>query len=172
MAPGIPILTQIETSMTALIKAMSICTGYNYEWDTVNEIDLAVGSFPRAVIDSPIELQLGVENNVDILNGANSQAYTNEVIFTIDVLGILAALPASENSYFAIRKELRKALDDLKMLFGRNPTVNNTCDTIMYRDSKIAYIQRNDVLRPAGLKTSWLCIYSQDRLNPSQYCSS
>jgi hypothetical protein len=151
---------------------MTVLGGYNYNWNTVNQIDLAIGSFPRAVIDSPLEKNIGSETNVDTLNGAHSDAYTNEATFIIEVKGSLDSLPSVTNSYFAIRDTLRRSLDDLRQLFGIHMTVNDTCDTIMYQKSNILYTQMNDVLRPASLRTAWLCVYSQDRMNPSQYASS
>jgi hypothetical protein len=168
---GTPILSNIETAMIALIKSMTTTGGYNFNWDTVNEIDLAIGSFPRALIDSPVESStLGKGTNQDTLNGQHSDAYTNEAIFTIQIRGELST--PSTSAYFTIRDTLRRALDDLKMLFGIHNTVSDTCDTIMYQDAQIVYIQRNDVMRPAELKTSWKCVYSQDRETPSQYASS
>jgi hypothetical protein len=168
---GVPIASNIESNMVALIKGMNQGAGYNYDWDTVNEIDMAIGSFPRAVIDSPIESSIGRESNVDTLNGQHSDAYTNELVFTIQIRGEIS-ITSINTSYFSIRDILRRALDDLKMLFAINNTVNDTCDTIMYRDSELMYIPMNDILKPAELKTSWLCTYSQDRENPSQYASS
>ena len=130
--------------MVSLIKGMTVANGFNFDWATVNEIDKAIGDFPRAVIDSPIESNKGAELNMDQLNGQHSDAYTNEAIFTIQISGQLPTV-ADQNAYFAIRDTLRRSLDDLKQLFGKNNTANDTCDVILYRDAVIQYIQRNDL---------------------------
>jgi hypothetical protein len=144
---------------------MSVVNGYNFDWSVegMNEDDEAFGSFPKAYIQSP------VETNMDQLNDSHAQAYANEVLFIVDCKGILPEF--DYNPGFALRSVLRKALDDLKKLFGTNNSVNNTCDVIFYKSSQVVPVKMNDVMKPGFLRTQWLVVYSQDRLNPLQYAT-
>jgi hypothetical protein len=142
---------------------MTVAGGYNWDWQTVNQPDEAIGDFPRALIASP------AETCKDDPNGPNSQTYTNEVLFVVDVKGSQAW---SANANFTIRSNLRTALDDLKMLFGNNSSINDSCFEIMYRSSQIIAINQNDIQRPGYMRTQWLCRYGQDRLIPMQVASS
>jgi hypothetical protein len=159
-----PITDKIETAMAALITGMKTVNGFNFNWSLTDEEDISIGAFPRAIIN-PTDSLADKETNMDTLAGVGSQDYTNEVLFTILVIGELDT--PSTNPNFAIRSNLRKALDDLKMLFGANYTANDTCENIMYAASQIEIVKRNDVQRPGQLRVIFKAIYSQDRSNPS-----
>jgi hypothetical protein len=159
-----PITDKIEVAMAALISGMRTTGGYNFSWSLCDEEDISIGEFPRAVIN-PTDSLADKETNMDTVAGIGSLDYTNEVLFTILVIGELDT--TSTNPNFAIRSNLRKALDDLKMLFGVNYTVNDTCDNILYMGSQIEIIKRNDVQRPGQLRAIFKAIYSQDRSHPS-----
>jgi hypothetical protein len=159
-----PITDKIEVAMASLISGMRTTSGYNFSWQIVNEEDTSIEGFPRAVIN-PTDSLADKETNMDTVAGIGSLDYTNEVLFTILVIGELDT--TSTNPNFAIRSNLRKALDDLKMLFGVNYTVNDTCDNILYMGSQIEIIKRNDVQRPGQLRAIFKAIYSQDRSHPS-----
>lgn len=165
------ILDNIETNILTLIGTMNTASGYNFNWSTesLDQEDLAIGTFPRAVIN-PSDSIFDRETCKDSLSGLGTQVYTNEVYYTILVKGELPTFDSNPN--FAIRQYLRMALDDLKKLFGTNPQINYTCDNFLYQTSRGEYIKRNDVQRPAQLRTTWLAIYSQDRLNPTQCAGS
>jgi len=60
------ILDYIELNMKTLILSMSVANGYNFDWQTVDEENEAIGSFPRAFIESPME------TNIDTAAGANT----------------------------------------------------------------------------------------------------
>jgi hypothetical protein len=158
------ILDYIELNIKVAILGMTITGGYNWDWVTVNQTDEAVGQgYPRALIASP------AETCKDDPNGPNAQAYTNDVLFVIMVRGSQAWTP---NSDFAIRSNLRTAIEDLKKLFGVNSSVNGSCEEIMYRSHQVMALKQNDIQRPAYLVSQWLVRYTQDRLNPLQYASS
>jgi len=163
------ILDNIEKQIEALITNMSIDDGFNYNWSIINEEDEAIGDFPRAIID-PRDSFSDKESSRDTLAGIGSNDYTNEVMFTILVTGSLVNF--SENPSFAIRSNLRRALDDLKQLFGIHNQLQGTCDNIMYVGSQQEPVRKNDVMSAANLRTVWKVIYSQDRIIPSQYASS
>ena len=148
---------------------MTVVGGYNFDWSIVNEEDEAIGDFPRAIID-PRDVLADKETCVDTLAGIGSRDYTNEVLFTILVSGELPAF--NNNPSFAIRSVLRKALDDLKKLFGTVNQLGGYCDNILYSASQIEPVTTNDVMSAAQLRTIWKVVYSQDRINPTQYASS
>lgn len=167
--PPTPILDRAEKAMASLVAGIVTSDGYNFSWGIVNEQDESIGDFPRAVID-PSDAVADKETNQDSLSGTGSRDYTNEVIFTVLVKGELPDF--STNPLFEIRSTLRKALDDLKRLFGIHLNLDSNCDNIMYAGSQIESLVRNDVQRPAQLRTFWKVIYSQDRQTPTNYSSS
>jgi hypothetical protein len=164
-----PILDRIEKRIEALVGGMKIADGYNFDWGIVNEQDESIGDFPRCVID-PSDMVADKESNMDTLAGIGSRDYTNEVMFTLLIKGELPAFDT--NPLFAARSVLRKAHDDLKRLFGIHLNLDSECDNILYVGSQIESLVRNDVQRPAQLRTFWKVIYSQDRQTPTQYASS
>lgn len=164
-----PILDKIEKKIKALVGGMKIVDGYNFDWGIVNEQDESIGNFPRCVID-PTDSVADKENNVDSLAGIGSRDYTNEVTFTLLAKGELPEFDT--NPLFAARSVLRQAHDDLKRLFGIHLNLDGECDNIMYTGSQIESLVRNDVQRPAQLRTFWKVIYSQDRQTPTLYASS
>jgi len=121
---------------------------------------MAKSEYPMAVI------YFDGENNVDDANGTWAQAYYNEVMFRIEVK---AQLPSQyDNPVVEIRKELYKALDDLKMLFGVNWNMDSTADSIMYRSCQIVEERAGDILVPSKMVTTWMVRYEQDREIPTQ----
>ena len=156
---GTSLLTSIEEKMYDLIAGMN-AEPYNYVWGTVNERDMAKAEYPMAVI------YFDDETNVDDANGTWSEAYYNEVVFRIEVKAQLDS--QYDNPVVQIRKDLYKALDDLKMLFGINWNLATTCDTIMYRSCQIVEERSGDILVPSKMVTRWLVRYEQDRQNPTQ----
>ena len=156
--------------MIALVGGM-VAPDYNFNWGIVNEQDETIGAFPRCVIDPTEEGSLAdKETNVDSIAGAGNQAYTNEVEKVLLVKGELPSF--SSNPLFEARTIMRQALDDLKMLFGRNRCLNGACDSIMYTGSQIENLKRNDTQRPLQLRVRVKIVYSQDRSNPTQYASA
>jgi hypothetical protein len=163
------ILDNIEIEIDHLISHMRIAGGYNFDWTTSNEEDDAYAGFPRAIID-PRDTMADKETCMDISLGLGSQDYTNEVLFTILVTGDLPAF--NNNPSFAIRSTMRKALDDLKKVFGVNNQLRGKCDNILYVSSQIEPTRKNDVLSAAQLRAVFKVIYSQDRQDPTLYASS
>lgn len=160
------LIDNIELQMKILMLGMAKTCGYNFDWKSVNQEDQARETgYPRALIESP------QETNLDDTNGAAAEMYTNEVTFIIWIIG-LQLIDSIPNPNFTIRSYLRLAEDDLKKLFGTNLHVNGTCDVIMFRGALIVKGDKNDVQKPATLRTQWLVRYSQDRQLPREYASS
>ena len=155
---GTSILEQIESGMYDLIVGMQ-AEPYNYRWGTVNERDMAKQAWPSAII------YLEVEDNVDETEGSWMDAYYNEVTFRLEIRARLN--DEYSNPVVEIRKDLYKALDDLKMLFGINWNIGGVCDTIMYRGSEIEEEPAGDIFLPSKLITRWLVRYEQSRKTPT-----
>jgi hypothetical protein len=157
------LLTRQALAIKELIETMSATNGYNLEWGTVNQRNYALGDFPRAEIYYPSE------ENLDTLAGIGSRDYTNAVTFEIHVAAKLNF--SSDNPLFEINEQLDYALDDLKMLFGKNPSIGGTCDSFLYRGYK-RETKAVDQFIPTKMVTTWRAVYQQDRQTPSQVSSS
>jgi len=155
----LPILTKIEIKMYDLIGAMRQGV-YNFNWGSVNELDMAKMEYPSALI------YLENENNTDEPDGAWGGAYLNEATFRIEVRAQLDK--EYSNPVFEINAEFNKALDDLKKLFGNNWSLDGATGTIMYRGSERIEEKSGDILIPARLVTRWRCQYAALRTDPDQ----
>ena len=155
---GTALLTQIESKMASLIEGIK-AEPYNFVWGKCNERDMAKAMYPSAVI------YIENETSVDDPDGVWAQEYANEVTFRIEVRARLDA--QYENPVVEIRTLLLRALDDLKLLFGRNYNLDGTCDTIMYRGMTIVEEPSGDIFIPSKLVSVWLVRYEQDRLSPT-----
>lgn len=154
-----PILTNIEAGMVTLIEGMTTAGGYNYDWSTVNNSDMALQSYPAAEIFIDPE-----ETCLDDFNGSHANAYYNEVEFKIITRTNLSAVDSTPT--FKINEEFNKMLDDLKKLFGTNQTVGSTACIIMYRGSRRINKTNGDIFVPGDLETDWVVRYGQDRTSP------
>lgn len=159
------ILTRQEAAIEALIKTMTIYNGYNYDWETVNNRNYALGTWPRA------EIYITEEENLDDVSGIGSMDYTNRVNYEIHISGKITT--SSNNPLFDINSIHNYAIDDLKMLFGDpdNRNVSNTCDSFLYRGFK-REIKSVDQFTPNKIITKWTATYSQDCQFPSRYAGS
>lgn len=156
-----PILTRIEEAMATRIAAICKSDGYYTNWGSVNEPDVTKQKFPSA------EIVLESEENLDETESAWSGAYNQEARF---IIRIRAKLDNEEvTPFYEINKELNKALEDLKRLFGTYYTVSDACETIMYQGAQRLVDRGNDIFRPAYLETKWLVKYTQVRTDPSRY---
>lgn len=157
--PAEPILTQIESNMYTLISELSP-DDYHFDWQSVNEWDVAKQNFPSALI------YLIDEECQDFdRNALGTRDYYQECTFEIHVIAELTT--ETDNPVFEINAELNKALDDLKKCFGINWTINGTADTIMYAGSRRERRQTGDIMLPSKLITKWQVVYEQDRKYPS-----
>ena len=156
-----PILSKIEAAMAEHIEGMSVGDGYYSDWGSVNEPDISKQEFPSA------EILVESEACLDEKEGVWSQVYEQEANFLIRVR--VALDNEVETPLYEINAELNKALEDLKRLFGRNYTVSDSCETIMYRGMQRLVDKGNDIFRPAYLETRWLVRYTQDRQEPSSF---
>lgn len=159
MPPTTPILTQIEDKIYDYIRGMK--TGpYHFSWGTVNERDLAKAAFPSALV------YVDEEESLDEPDGAWGSAYFNEVSFRIEVIARTEV--EYENPVFDINRDLNKALDDLKKVFGTNWSLDLTGDIIMYRGSSREEIRNGDIFIPKKLITRWTVRYETSRTDPTE----
>jgi len=153
-----PIITNIETAMKTAIDAMTVVGGYNYNWNSPHQPDLALASFPCCVI------LIESERCVDDQNGSDERVYTNEIDFLLIVTGQLSSTTDIPN--YSINAEHNKSLDDLKKVFGTNYHITNTCDKIMYLGMEREIKKNGDIYVPGEMATRWKVYYRQDRLTP------
>ena len=166
------ILVQQKNTIINLIKSMTQLGGFNYDWDTVNQLEYNIGTFPRVFSMSK------KEDNLDTVGGIGSNDYTNKVTWELHIVGMLTY--SSDNPMFDIDEVLFLALDDLKMVFGRNVysnpqgvgyNLNATCDSFLYKGFENDY-SSTDQFIPRDIITKWEATYSQDRATPNNYAGS
>lgn len=162
LAIGTPILTLAEAEIKALVTAMSIASGYNFDWCAgANMEDMAQqATYPYAVVRA-----MPNEENLDQPNGADSGLYINRARMIIDVR--IALQTEGTNPNEAMRAECYKALDDLKRLFGLYGSLVGVIDSILYQGCTIATEKPGDRFIPGMMSTEWELRYVQDRQNPS-----
>ena len=167
---GTPILTTIRQQMAILIGGMTTTGGYNYNWQSVNVLDYSLQPTPGTQPFPRSEIYC-FEENQDSKGGRDTQAYSNVAKFTIRVA---CELPQqTTNPLFDIDPYLDLAVDDLKMLFGVNNSVNNSCDEIIYTGFKKPDVSKSgDQMVPKTMDVNFDVSYSQDRHDPTQISSS
>jgi len=153
------ILTTMESAIKALIEGMTVGDGYNYNWGTVNEDDLALCTFPCA------QVIIDEEENLDEPNGAAAGSYQNQVFLQIVCYNRMKAV--NDNPNFAVNADHNKMLDDLKKLFGTYPHANTTViNDFMYLGMEREIHSAGDIFVPGRLITRWRARYVQVRTDP------
>lgn len=160
---SISIITLQRNAIKSLIPAMTITNGYNFDWVTVNQRNLALGFFPRA------EVYNTIETNMDVLTGIGSMDYTNAGDWEIRLEGKL--ITSSDNPLFDIMDIEDKMIDDVKMLMGKNPSVSNTMDSFLYKGFT-REVKAVDQFTPRMIVTKWRSVYSQDRITVTNFAGS
>ena len=158
------IFTNIKTQLKEIISNITVDAGYNYDWGPVNQKNyslLVSPAFPRC------ELYF-TEDNKD--ENANANAYSNYLNCEIRIGNKLTF--SSLSPEYDIEDILFSALDDLKSAFGKNPSLNDTCDFIQYKSASKEMSSISDQWIPGKLITKWEIRYCQDRVDTSQYASS
>ena len=164
----------IRDNVATLIGSMRYADGYNLDWSPCNVIETPQRyvfldeSTQRYVYVPHAIVTLGDEECVDDDNATWAGGYTNEVTMEIrvDAPQVLETL----NPNFSIDDPIDYAIDDLKRLFGLNPSANSAgCLPIMYKAARKAEMyQTGDIFLPKYIITEWLVRYVQDRASPSQ----
>jgi hypothetical protein len=161
MATTKPVLTKIEEGIESYILTIRRSTDYYFDWYTVNETDVASQTFPSA------EIFIDSEECQDEEDGVWAGGYNQHVYLTIRVR--METANEETNPTYDINKELNKALDDLKRMFGNQYTVSDSCDTMMYKGMIRVLDRSNNILRASYMDTQWFIKYTQDRKNPTSY---
>ena len=154
--------------MAAAIEGMTKVGGYNYDWGSVNQPDMAKRTYPSALIllGDPDGAETAVENLDEVGSGAGQQLYHQRALFTIIVQGEITSETTNPN--YSINPVHVKALDDLLELFGTNFAIGDTCDKIMFRTMRRNLKRTGDIFKPGEMPTAWDVYYQQDRTNPEQ----
>lgn len=168
------ILIRQKYAIYNLVKSMTIANGFNYDWMTINQLEYNIGTFPRVFSFSK------KEKNLDTKAGLSNLSYTNEVEWTLKVVGEIT-WPA-DNPMFTYDDIIFPALDDLKKLFGPGPNqqvppisygynLNGTCASFLYSGFEQTYDSKDQFI-PRDLTTTWVATYSQDRALPENFTGS
>jgi hypothetical protein len=169
----LPKLTMIKDSVESLILSMTQTGGYNYDWLSASQHDLAkVIGFPAAVFEFD-----PTEENEDSMTGPDSNAYANRVTLKIDSYNEISYAETVTDGETAIPDDppcafklvMDKMLDDLKRLFGRNwyLTADTGVENIVYKRHNRVWSNAGDALKPGKLESFWEITYCQDRLEPT-----
>ena len=161
MANTIPILTNIEDTIASYILSISRSSVYYFDWRCINVNDISKQTFPSA------EIYIEDEDCQDLEDGVAAGAYNQHLNITIRVR--VETDVEESNPAYDVNKELNKALDDLKRMFGNNYNVSDRCATIMYRGMSRVVDGANNILRAKYMDTRWLVKYTQDRKDPTNY---
>jgi len=155
-----PILSRIEASIASLIEGIQVVDGYNYDWGTSNQQDKALQD-----ADTVAEIRLSTEENVDDDGGSDAGSYLNQAFFDIRVQTTMDTLEATP--IFDVNDYHNKVVDDLKKVFGINYSLEDNCNSIMYRGITERVVTENgDLFTPGHITTRWRVDYAQDRENP------
>lgn len=157
------ILNEAILSAGVLIAAMRTTGGYNFNWGESNLEDMALATFPHAII------KVVEEECLDDENGAHSSAYHNMVRLEIMIRQI--ADKENANPMYDVRELFFQALDDLKKLFGSNCTLGGYVDCMMYVGAEFDFtrIGNDDIFVPYEMITRWQVRYTQSRTTPANH---
>lgn len=168
-----PKLTMIKDSIEALILSMTKTGGYNYDWLSASQHDLAkIAGYPACMFEfDPLEM------NERAANAQDSNSYANKVTIKIEsyneisydeiVLDNEYSIP--DDPPCAFKLVMDKMLDDLKRLFGRNwwLSASTGIEVIDYVKSERTWSKSGDALKPGKLTSWWEITYCQDRNEPT-----
>jgi hypothetical protein len=157
------ILNEAILSASALIAAMRKVDGYNFDWGESNLEDMALATFPYAII------KIIVEECLDEENGAHACAFHNLV--RLEIFIRQCADKENSNPIYDVRVLFLQALDDLKKLFGTNGTLDGYVDCMLYVGAEfdLTKIGNDDIFVPYEMKTNWKTRYTQSRFSPSEH---
>lgn len=154
------IRTNIRSAITTAILGMKKADGYAYDWVTVQQPNTALGGFPRALV------YLGNEVCNDTDGGTIQHSYqcTCDVVIEVEVkLSAKTAVPM-----FAIDSYIDDAIDDLKRLFGKNPSLNGVGNLpVLFVSMEVAEFASGDTFVSKKFMTNWSITYMQSRTEPT-----
>jgi len=167
-----PKLTMIKDSIETWVLSMTTAGGYNYNWLSASQKDLAKATFPAAIFEfDPLETQ----DRAEFASDTNS--YSNKVMVTLSAYTKMTAaeitlqgqtgVPSKSQDVYKLCMD--KMLDDLKKLFGTNwyLSTNTGIELIDYVKSERKMTKASDIFRPGKLVSTWQVTYVQSRLNPT-----
>lgn len=161
-----PILTRIEDSIEALIGALTVAGGYNFDHGVVNQEDRA--HWDLAKVNHVVELEPEIEC-LDQSGVAFADRYAMRARFkAVSFVPISATAQIPKK---AANSVLNMCLDDLQRVFGRDPDANNTCTVIQIESAERVDTGDGDRFYPKTLVTKWRVDYTQSRFNPEQFAN-
>jgi hypothetical protein len=147
------ILWNAWDAIATAIRGLTTAGGYSANWGSVDVYEDAHKVYPAA------DLDITEEENLD--EGPHVGAYTNVATLTIEVNDKLAA--TAQFPHKQIKKQLLNRIDDLKRLFGLNPSLGG----VFYVQYQGFEITPTDDMHTSGRALVTFTIqYTQDRTSP------
>ena len=147
-------ITDIAAEIKTIIDALTVAGGYNYDWSTFNETDLALNNtFPLA----------NIRYNSDTATDGIAGYYGfSNAEFTITVEQTITP-SATVKPEFTADAALDKGLADLQKAFRQNtlgyfPLTGQSF--FSYKSSEKIANTRGSTYRPVKLVTKWNCFYN------------
>jgi len=154
------IRTNIRDAITTAIKGLKKADGYTFDWSTVQQPNTALGGYPRALV------YLGGESCNDTDGGVHQHAYMCNCEVNIEVEVKMTAKTAVP--MFAIDSYIDDALDDLKRMFGKNPSLNGVGNLpVLFSSMEVSEFASGDTFVSKKFVSIWSITYSQLRTEPT-----
>lgn len=161
-----PIISLIEQEIETLLAGLSVATGFRLNWSPVNFDDRAIENHTLYNCFSTVNF-ISEENHDDV-NVTHGNAYSNKALYIITCRVPLTT--ESTKPSYAQRKELYKAQEDVKKVFGLYPQLNSVYATnVQYNSSQISddTLLKGDRFTPTMLEIYIEVWYFQSRINPA-----
>lgn len=165
-------LNQIEDE---IIEKLKLIDGGEHSWagvttkykfyttcGQVNMRDDTLATVGNKITDKVnFDIEVGNEEMYESQSGANCQRF--RVAFDIicspkcDEIGITKNI---------INKKMNDVLSDLKYIFNKNETLDNTCYYFQYQSSRREYTQHNDMINGGKIIATFVADYGSFFTNP------
>lgn len=156
------IRTNIRANVATLISGITEAGGYNYDWGSVNQSNPALTTYPCASV------YLGAEEAEDDSNQSFADSYMCRASMRI-VVDVKVPAPSSPID-FSSDTYIDDAIDDIKRVIGRNPSLNaagNTPPIYIGMEEPEAYSTGSQfIIKRTTL--NWIVPYVQSRTEPTQ----
>lgn len=158
-----PILSHIESKLSALIGGMATSGGYQLNWGSINYEDRAL---ENSAYDAYCIAEFTGEENLDSINDNLNDRYSNEATFTIKIRVPMTVASSNPNKDAVDRVIL--AGEDIKKLIHDNPRLgSDRVHQVYYKRAIYGTKPGGDRYSPVLLEVYISVLYDQLRSNPS-----
>jgi len=112
-----------------------------------------------------------INHDVDMYNGEDGteydigqNSYSNTIIYKI--ISHITVTGDEINPRRAAQIRGNQLISDLKYAFGKNFTLNKTCNLIRYNSFNRIYTTNNELTQPMDIESYWVVEYTQSVDNP------